>query len=72
MRFLDWFRPSRGVIAICPVLMYYAVEIGSPLFLSGSFGGFLMMFSAFFPTCQDVLDVDLSSLFIVGEPAHKV
>jgi hypothetical protein len=34
---LDWFRPSRGVIALYPVLMYYAIEIGSSVFLSGSF-----------------------------------
>jgi hypothetical protein len=37
---LDWFRPSRGVIALRPVLMYYATEIGSSLFLLGSFGDF--------------------------------
>jgi hypothetical protein len=35
---LDWFGPSHGVIALRPVLMYYAIEIGSSLFLSGSFG----------------------------------
>jgi hypothetical protein len=23
---LDWFRPSRGVIDIRPILLYYAVE----------------------------------------------
>jgi hypothetical protein len=40
-------------------IMYYAIEIGYSLFLSGSFWG-------------DVLDVDLSSLFVVGEPPHKV
>jgi hypothetical protein len=62
---LDWFGPSHGVIAIRLVLMYYAIEIGSPLFLSGSFGCFPRDF-------QDVLDVDLSSLFIVGEPLHRV
>jgi hypothetical protein len=37
---LDWFEPSRGVITLRPVLMYYVIEIGSSLFLSGSFGGF--------------------------------
>jgi hypothetical protein len=55
---LDWFVPSPRVIVIRPVLMYYAIEIGFSLFLSGSFG--------------DVLDVDLCSLFIVGEPTHRV
>jgi hypothetical protein len=34
---LDWFRPLRGVIALRPVLMYYAIEIDSSLFLSESF-----------------------------------
>jgi hypothetical protein len=58
---LDWFGPSHGVIALHLVLMYYVIEIGSSLFLSGSFQVF-----------QDVLDMDLSSLFIVGEPAHRV
>jgi hypothetical protein len=58
---LDWFGPSCGVIALHTVLMYYAIDIGSSLFLSGSFQNF-----------QDVLDVDLSSLFIVGEPYHRV
>jgi hypothetical protein len=48
-----------------PVLMYYAIEIGSSLFLSGSFRVFRGLF-------QIVLDVDLSSLFIVGEPPHRV
>jgi hypothetical protein len=59
---LDWFGPSRGVIALRPVLMYYAIEIGSSLFLSGSFG---VSFGI-------LLDVDLSSQFIVGEPPHRV
>jgi hypothetical protein len=62
---LDWFGPSRGVIAQCPVLMYYAIEIGSSLFLlalSGVFPGCLLLF----------LNMDLSSLFIVGEPPHIV
>jgi hypothetical protein len=49
--------------------MYYAVEIGSPLFLSGSFPVVSGMFS---PTFSLVLDVDLSSLFIVREPPHRV
>jgi hypothetical protein len=62
---LDWFEPSHGVIALRPVLMYYAIEIGSSLFLSGSFQVFQGLF-------QIVLDVDLSSLFIVGEPPHRV
>jgi hypothetical protein len=37
---LDWFGPSRGVIALRLVLMYYVIEIGSPLFLLGCFGVF--------------------------------
>jgi hypothetical protein len=65
---LDWFGPSRGVITIHLVLMYYAIEIGSSPFLSGSFRVFLDP-SGFFPAC---LDVDLSSLFIVGEPYHRI
>jgi hypothetical protein len=28
---LDWFRPSHGVIALCPVLIYYAMKIELPL-----------------------------------------
>jgi hypothetical protein len=34
---LDWFRPSRGVIALRPVLIYYVIEVSYSLFLSGSF-----------------------------------
>jgi hypothetical protein len=67
--FLYWFGPSRGVIALRSVLMYYAIEIDPPLFLSESFGVFPRMFSGDF---QDVLVVDLSSLFIVGKPSHRV
>jgi hypothetical protein len=37
---LDWFGPSRGVIVLRPVLMYYGIKITSSLFLSGSFGCF--------------------------------
>jgi hypothetical protein len=66
---LDWFGPSCGVIAIRPVLMYYAIKIGSSLFLSGSFGVFPRMFSTLFGL---PLDVNLSSLFIVGEPHYRV
>jgi hypothetical protein len=59
---LDWFGPSRGVIALRPVLMYYVIEIDSYLFLPGVFlRGFL-----------PVLDVGISSLFIIGEPPHRV
>jgi hypothetical protein len=72
MRFLDWFGPSCGVIALCPVLMYYAIEIDSSLFLSGSFPVVSGMFSPSFRPVPDVLDVDLSSLFIVGEPPNRV
>jgi hypothetical protein len=50
-------------------LMYYATEIGSSLFLSGSFPVLSGLFSPYFPL---VLDVGLSSLFIVGEPPHRV
>ncbi len=62
MRFLDWFGPSRGVIALRPILMYYAIEIDSSL-------SFFRDLSEVF---LDVLDVDLYSLFIVGEPPHRV
>jgi hypothetical protein len=44
--------------------MYYAIEIDSSLFLSGSFGGFSEMFSTF-RIFRIIIDVDLSSLFIV-------
>jgi hypothetical protein len=66
---LNWFGLSREVIALRPVLMYYAVEIGSPIFLSGSFRVFPKMLSLSFFL---VLDVDLSSLFIVKEPFYRV
>jgi hypothetical protein len=54
--------------------MYYAIEIGSSLFLSCYFRGFPELFSAsgIFRIVTDVLDVDLSSLFIVREPLHRV
>jgi hypothetical protein len=62
---LNWFSLSCGIIALRPVLIYYVVEIGFSLFLSGSFGGF--------PGCPLLLlDVDLSPLFIVREPTHIV
>jgi hypothetical protein len=66
---LDWFGSSRGVIALYLILMYYAIEIGSSLFLLGSF-----WVSAGCPSecLEDLLDVDLSSLFIVEESPHKV
>jgi hypothetical protein len=49
--------------------MYYAVEIVSSLFLSGSLGGG----RGFLPdSFLDVLDMDISSLFIVGEPSYRV
>jgi hypothetical protein len=63
---LDWFRPSHGVITLRLILMYYAIEIGSSLFLSGSFGGFPGIFF------HDALDMNLSSLFILGESTHTV
>jgi hypothetical protein len=37
---LDWFESSRGVIVIHSVLIYYAIEIDSSLFLSDFFGAF--------------------------------
>jgi hypothetical protein len=53
--------------------MYYAIEIGSSLFLSGSLGVFRgclpdVSFLAF----QGVLDVELSYLFIVGDVTPRV
>jgi hypothetical protein len=62
---LDWFRPSRGVIVLGPVLVYYAIEIGFSLFF-GMIPGFSRM------SFEIVFDVDLSSLFIVREPHHRV
>jgi hypothetical protein len=59
---LDWFWSSRRVIALHPILMYYAIEIGSSLFFSGSSGDLFRV----------VLDVDLSSLFIVRELPQRV
>jgi hypothetical protein len=59
---LDWFGPSHRVITLRPVLMYYAIEIDSSLFLSVSFEG----------VSGDVLNVDLFSLFIVGKLPHRV
>jgi hypothetical protein len=41
-KILDWFELLRGVIGICPVFMYYAIDIDFSLFLSGSFGVFWM------------------------------
>jgi hypothetical protein len=69
MRFLDWFESSHGVVTIRPILMYYAIEIDSSLFLSGSFWVVSEIFSPSFPL---ILDVDLSSLFIVMELSHRV
>jgi hypothetical protein len=66
---LDWFGHSRGVIILRLILMYYAIEIGYSLFLLESFGGFSGFFFGLF---QVVIDMDLSSLFIVGEPPHRV
>jgi hypothetical protein len=48
--------------------MYYAIEIGFLYFFRALSGGFLVCFLPLF----SVLDVDLSSLFIVGEPRHRV
>jgi hypothetical protein len=46
--------------------MYYAIQIGSSIFLSKSFG------VLFWVVFWIVLDVDLSSLFIVRKPSHRV
>jgi hypothetical protein len=62
---LDWFGSSRVVIVLRSVFMYYAIKIGSSLFLSGCLEGFSGCLS-------DVLDVDLSSLFIVKKLSHRV
>jgi hypothetical protein len=64
---LDWFGPSHGVIDIRPVSIYYAIEIDSSIFfrdLSGVFPGFFLD--------PLILDVNLSYLFIVGEPTYRV
>jgi hypothetical protein len=69
---LDWFELSSGVIALRPVLMYYVIEIGFSLFLSGSFRCFSGNPSGFLGLFCVVLNVIISSLFIVGEPPHRV
>jgi hypothetical protein len=65
-KILDWFGHLRGVIDIHQVLMYYAIEIGYYLFLSEVFSGCFLPLFFFF------LNVDLSSLFIVEKPPHRV
>jgi hypothetical protein len=30
MMSLDWFRPSRGVIVIRPIFLYYTVKFDAP------------------------------------------
>jgi hypothetical protein len=63
---LDWFELSREVIALHLVLMHYAIEINSSIFLSGSFGVFRRcppeslrdcpgMFFWSFPRCGSIL-----------------
>jgi hypothetical protein len=66
---LDWFGSSREVIALRSILMYYVIEIDFSLVLSGSF-----WVSTGCPSecLEDHLDVDLSSLFIIGESPHRV
>jgi hypothetical protein len=49
---LNWFGPLRRVIAIHPVLLYYAIEIDSSLFLSGSFGVFRGC-----PRCRSIISI---------------
>jgi hypothetical protein len=63
---LDWFKPSCRVIAIRPVLMYYAIEIDFSLILSGSFRDFPgMSFAVFRRFPGDFWDVlqDFSGIF---------
>jgi hypothetical protein len=71
---LDWFGSSREVIVIRPVLMYYAIEIDFSFFLSRSprCGSILSFSWDLSGSSRDLLDVDLLSLFIVGEPAHRI
>jgi hypothetical protein len=60
--------------------MYYAIEINSSFFLSGSFGGLSgclpLRFSRLSSGCHGdvfiLLDADLSSLFIVEETPYRV
>jgi hypothetical protein len=66
---LDWLGLSRGVIALRPVLMYYVIEIDSSLFLVGLFQRFsrdVFCLRDFHDVLRDVLNVNLSFLFIVG------
>jgi hypothetical protein len=49
---LDWFGPSRGVIALRPVLMYYAIEIGSSLLFFQDLSDFLGC-----PRCGSILSI---------------
>jgi hypothetical protein len=70
---LYWFGLSRGVIAIHLVLMYYTIKIGSSLFSFGIFRGLLGdRFGDFSDVSGGLLDVDISSLFIIEEPSHRV
>jgi hypothetical protein len=71
---LDWFEPLHEVIALRPVLIYCAIKIGSSLFLLGSFEvfrGYFQVFSGVSRMSWGCLE-DLSYLFIVEEPHHKV
>jgi hypothetical protein len=60
--------------------MYYAIEIDHSLLLLESFENLSGMSQGFFEVVLvilrgclgDVFDVDLSSLFIVGESSHRV
>jgi hypothetical protein len=66
---LDWLRLSCRVIVLHSVLMYYAIEIDSSLFLVGLFQGFsrdVFCLRDFHDVLRDVLNVNLSFLFIVG------
>jgi hypothetical protein len=53
------FRPLREVIALHPVLMYYAIVIDFSLFLSGSFGGLSGISLNFLgcPRCGSILSI---------------
>jgi hypothetical protein len=60
---LNLFGPSPGVIALCPVLMYYVIEIGSSLFLSGSFRVFSGVSSECFLDLFPIISGMSSNLF---------
>jgi hypothetical protein len=54
------------------LLSFFRDLLGSSEDFSRDSSGCLVDFSGSFSDFQDVLDVDLSSLFIVGELPHRV